>query len=296
MTDGSRTGTGVVERDLSIDLLSQVHRRTTTVDWLVLLAIPSVLIGVSLVPRSIRLGYALAYQQPTLTTMFTAHFVHLSSTHLWTNLLAYALIVPLAYLFSLLADRRTEFYITFVTAVLSFPIALSVVNVVFVRSRIGLGFSGIVASFLGFLPLTLFWFLEARVDGRLAPRHAPVLFFLGTSIVAVWGIPRSPGRAIGAVIAVLAGALYLRRIAVGLAQPHSGIDAASTDGPVTFAGLGLSVFVVFVFAAFPADPTGDGTVVNLLLHLLGYCFGFIVPYTTFCVLGYRPDSGYCSIR
>lgn len=287
MEDGTRAGDGAVGSDRSPRLLARVRGRGEPLDWAVLLAVPLASIAVLTLPPSIRFEYALAYQQPTLTTMFTAHFVHLSPGHLETNLLAYAVLVPFAYLYSLLAGRRTEFYLVFGTSVLLFPVVLSGVDLVFVRPRIGLGASGIVTAVLGFLPVTLFWFLHTYVDRRIEAGHAPVLFFLGTALVAVRAVPPSAGSALAGVLSVLGGALYLRRLSTDLGRRGAIDGSTPSDAHLAFAVLGLTAFVAVVLAAFPADHGGDGPVVNLLVHYLGYCFGFIVPYTTFRLWGGR---------
>jgi len=35
-----------------------------------------------------------------------------------------------------------------------------------------------------------------------------------------------------------------------------------------------------LIAAFPGTPGGNGSIVNLYSHFLGYAFGYIVPYVT----------------
>lgn len=249
-------------------------------DWLLLLAVPVVLTAVFVLPEPVKLEYVLAYEQPTIETAFAAHFVHLTVRHLGSNLVAYVLLVALAYLFSQLADRRREFFVTFTTFLLVFPVVLSGLNILFPRPRIGYGFSGIVAAFLGFLPLTLLWFLEERFDG-IDSDHAPLLFFLGTGVIAVWGVPATFGSWIGTAIATVAGVLYLHAIAADLTTPKVVASTSPFDDSVAFAGFGVSLFVLLVFAAFPTDPVEGRKIANLLLHLFGYCFGFMVPYATF---------------
>jgi hypothetical protein len=38
------------------------------------------------------------------------------------------------------------------------------------------------------------------------------------------------------------------------------------------------IAVGYPVVGFPSDPAGGGSVVNLYVHLLGFCLGFIAPF------------------
>jgi hypothetical protein len=50
------------------------------------------------------------------------------------------------------------------------------------------------------------------------------------------------------------------------------------------------VFLSYPFVAFPSNPIGDGTVVNLYTHLLGFALGFISTYSLRIVTGFGSDE------
>lgn len=76
---------------------------------LVLLVVPVVLLGVYAVPEPIRREWVFSYVEPTATTAFTSHFVHLGAEHLAVNLASYLLLAPTAYALSTLSGRRGAF-------------------------------------------------------------------------------------------------------------------------------------------------------------------------------------------
>lgn len=257
------------------------------VDLALIALVPIALLLVFALPLELREAYLLAYREPTIPTAFASHFVHLRTGHLAANLLGYGVVVSVAYSLSLSGGRRREFLVAFVTFLLAFPFVLSALDVLFARPRLGYGFSGIVMAFLGFLPLPLLWHLEARFDASLDADHSPVLFFFGMAAIAAWAAPLTLPNLAVLVLAVGAGTVYLRslRADVGGSLLASLRAAAENTGHFEFALGGLVLFALFPFAAFPPDPVGAGTVLNLYTHLLGYAFGYIAPYTSFLLLG-----------
>lgn len=260
----------------------EVRRCVRAVDLAVIAAIPAVLLAVFALPEPVKIELVLAYTRPSVGTAFSSHFVHLSWDHLLSNLAGYALVCLPAYLFCVLAGRRRQFFVAFVTFVLAFPFAISGINALFVRPRIGFGFSGVVMAFLGFLPLALFWYLEDRIDAGFDLDHSPILFFLGMGLIATWAVPHTPRSMLVEGVVGLALLGYIRSLLRDVPSSVGGLLAdAGTVGNLEFAISGLSLYFLFPFAAFPPDPTANGTILNLLSHLLGYSLGFIAPYVTF---------------
>lgn len=263
------------------NLLAAVRRRGRPVDLPLLLAVPLALVAIYLLPRPVKLDLALSYARPTVLTMFASHFVHLRLVHLLTNLAGYALLVPLAYTFCVLSGRRTHFYVAFVTILLAFPFALSALNVAFSRPAIGLGYSGIVMAFLGFLPLSLLWFVEIQFAPGVNANHSPLFYYLGTGLIAVWAVPPTLWTTAVVFVALLASAYYLRQLVAALDVSRPVRRWASRVGYAEIVLAGVLLYFAFPFAAFPPRVVGDGIVLNLYSHLLGYSFGFIVPYVAF---------------
>lgn len=271
--------------------LQAVRARIRVRDVLLLAAVPVVLGGVFLLPVATRQAYVLAYLEPTVTTAFTAHYVHLTGGHLAANLLGYLVVVPIAYLLSLLGGRRREFFMVFVTVLVVFPFVISFLNVLIERPRIGFGFSGLMVAFLGFLPLPITWYLQDRFGGPIHIEQAPFLFLVGIVVIAGWGTPMTDLTLFVLGGALVGGVGYLQSILANIdGSPVVAMRRAKRNvGHFEFAASGLAVFTLLPFAAFPADPLGYGTVMNVYTHLLGYCFGFLVPFVAFILL--RPDDG-----
>lgn len=259
------------------------HRLVSLQDLLVLATVPAVLVGVFLLPNSTRMGYVLAYADPTVLTAFSMHFVHLDVGHLLTNLIVYLLVVPVAYLESRRANRRELFWAAFVTFLLVLPFALSGLNLLFDRPAIGFGFSGINMAFLGLLGLFLIAGAGHRPGRTTSVHHAPGLFFAGTGLMATLAVP-DPRIRLGLVAAAtLAACLYLIELGDG-APIRARLETALRSDGLDLTVAGLAVFLFVPFAAFPTNPAEAGQVLNLYTHFLGYGLGFIAPYATVSIL------------
>lgn len=262
-------------------------RAGTNVEDLFLLAVvPAALLVVFLLPPTIVDAWRLAILDPTVHALFLSHFVHGSTGHLFANLIGYTFLAPLTYALCVSAGRRREFVISFVTFLVAFPPVLSALNVALVRPSIGYGFSGIVMALLGLLTLAVVWHVEARFAGSLDVTDAPLVFFLVVAVITVSAAPPSRLRRIALGLATIAVLVYVSSAAVSLdglsalVSPHD----VRAPGRVELAFAGVLTAVLFPLAAFPPDPTGSGTVLNLYEHALGYCLGFIVPFVTFLVI------------
>lgn len=248
-------------------------------DVAVVAAVPLALVAIYGLPEATREALVLNYQSPTVLAMYTSHFVHFSGAHLLTNLLAYLLAVVPAYGYCVLADRRLDFVVTFGVVMLGFPFVLSALNVVFVRPSVGFGFSGVAMAFLGFVPVALAMFAGERLAPAVSIDHAPLLFFAGVETIAVLAVPESVVGAIAVAVAALGVAVY--SVALWEAVGADGFRvAAGRVGDAEFAAAGVVLVLAFPFVAFPTRIAENGVVLNVYTHLLGYCFGFIVPYAT----------------
>lgn len=257
---------------------------------LVLLALPALaMVGVFALPDAVTAGFALHYEDPTPLAMYASNFLHRSLGHLLGNLVAYLLIAPLGYLLCVLGGRRGLFLASFATFLLVLPWVLSALNVVLARPRVGFGFSGVTLAFFGLLPSALLAFVDSQFTDDVGIRHSPVLFFAGATLIGVLALPSLTGPSFGVTaVAALATARYGRDVrrdltTVSLDALH---NAAVEDGG--FLELGVSalvVFLSFLFVAFPSDPADHGAVVNLYVHLLGYCLGYLSPFCTAFLAG-----------
>lgn len=220
----------------------------------------------------------LDYRAPTLLTAYVSHFVHLTGEHLLTNLVVFGLLFVLGYRLAATRRRRWLFHAAAFTYLVAFPFALSALNLAFPRPRIGFGFSGIAMAFLGFLPLALASALEERFPGTRAVARAPGLFMVGLAVIAWLAIPPMGLRPLLVVAIAVAALAHLPGV-----PTTDGVRAGvrwlldTPRGGLVIAGLAALVLVPLV--AFPSNPASGNEVTNLYSHFLGYCLGFIVPYT-----------------
>lgn len=230
-------------------------------------------------PKLVRLDLALDHQAPTLLTAYASHFVHLRGAHLLTNLVVFGLLFSLCLSLASAGRRRDVFRVAVATYLLAFPLALSWLNLALPRASIGYGFSGISMAFLGLLPLAIAFAVGARSTGTGAVDRSPGLFLAGLAVISWIALPASGVRALLALVSAVAAVAYLPGVptAADLRDGARWVVATDRGGLVL---VGLVAFLLIPFAAFPRTVASGTVVVNLYSHLLGYCLGFLVPYTT----------------
>jgi hypothetical protein len=185
------------------------------------------------------------------------------------------------------SGHRQQFYVVFFNFVLVFPTLLSYLNLSVLRLSVGFGFSGIVMAFAGYLPVALAKYAETHFD--IGPRTAiaPVLAFLSLALIAVLSVRSVIAEnttvllgVSGLVVAtVLSAVLYA--VSVSERQPNlrtNLIEATAKPGYFELGVVALVLVFGLPFVAFPANPSGASTAVNLYVHLLGYTLGFLVTY------------------
>ncbi|MDZ7745798.1 MAG: hypothetical protein U5K28_04470 [Halobacteriales archaeon] len=243
---------------------------------------PRVLSAVFVLPATTRESLAFAYREPTVVTAYTAHFVHFKIDHLAANVLGYVLLAGSGYVLAVLAGQRRLFGASAVTYVLAFPFALSGLNLAVPRNAVGYGFSGVNIAFAGVLGLLLVAYASRRIDSRLRVRHAPGVFFTAVVVVSLLALPAGVVSISVASASALVAGVYVVSSWYDLSRTGAHTEeAAGADSTASFRDIGMLAAVVFFgypFVGFPPAMPVDGSVVNLYVHLLGFCLGFIVPY------------------
>ncbi|WP_435095801.1 hypothetical protein [Halorubrum sp. N11] len=257
-------------------------------DLLVLATVPVVLGAVFALPESTRRSLAFAYTDPTALTAFTAHYVHLDAGHLAGNVAGYALLAGVGYALAVVAGYRRFFMIALATFLLAFPFVLSALNLAVPRNAIGFGFSGINMALAGLLPLLLGVYARERFFRESSLRALPAVFFPLVGWMAFLALPVPLGTFEGIGLAGLAtaiaggllGLLYASSTGIRVREAvRSGARAAvSNPGDGDMLAVGVALLVGYPIVGFPADPTGADSVVNLYVHLLGFCLAFIGPF------------------
>jgi hypothetical protein len=274
------------DRTLRRELLAGVR----AVDLLVLLAVPAVLLAAFSLPEATRRSLAFAYADPTLRSAFASHYVHLDAGHLAGNLAGYGLLAGVGYPVAVLGGSRRLFLTALATFLLAFPFALSALNLAVPRDAIGFGFSGINMALAGLLPLLLGTYARERFAPEASLRALPAVFFALVGWIALLALPVSTtglglaGLATGVAGALLA-VLYASSAGIAVREAvREGVRAvASRPGEGDLFAVGAVIVVGYPLVGFPSDPTGAGSVVNLYVHLLGFCLAFIGSFALLAV-------------
>ena len=230
--------------------------RLSFTDIVAVALVPVVLVAIFLLPEGTRREFALLYTEPTLRTLYTAHFVHLAFPHLVANLLVYLLVVPFSLFVSVWSGRRRRFYVVALVVLVIFPVVLSGLNVLFPRPRLGMGFSGLNLAFVGYLPHVLADRFEAERPEWTELRAAllALAFFVGTAIVTVRVLGSIGGAPRVGLVWLLAAGLGSLAAATVLTRPvvsclRSQGLAGGTIPPLS--ALGSLLFVLAMIVGFP---------------------------------------------
>lgn len=265
----------------------EIDRRGAALDVILLAAVPVVLLLVFALPVGWKESLALSYADPTVRSAFTSHYVHFSAGHLLTNVLGYVLVVSTVYLVATAVGRRQQFFVVFSVFLLALPFGLSAFNLLFPRTTYGVGFSGIVLAFLGYLPMVLTPLLGRQLGISITGVHSNWLFFFGLGVISFAAVPGLYGAGIAAV-AVLAGILVFRPV-IEKAR-REGIRKGSVvlveTGSAELVIAGVAIFVTYPLVVFLQGGQAFGSRVNVYTHVVGFCLGYIVPYTTLLVVGF----------
>lgn len=265
-------------------VLRQLHEAGWWGDVLILAFLPVVLVVTFTLPLDAKLRLALEYANPTVVSAFTSHFVHLSEKHLAINLLGSLIVVPTGYLLSVLGGRRRQFLTVFACFVFAFPFALSGLNLLFVRPGVGIGFSGIVLAFVGYLGIALLDFCGERYEVPVDGTRSAWLFFLALALIA-YDLPvYGPTLAL---VALLTSLVFGSDLAFSLGWDELARvgSAAANDVGGNLVVLGATVFLVYPVVSITTTPaTANGTI-NVYAHVLGFCLGYIATYVTILLDG-----------
>ncbi len=251
----------------------------------VVLAAPSIaLVAVFLLPEPTRRSLAFEYSAPTLTTAFTAHYVHLSAEHFLANLAGYSLLAGVGYALAVAGRHRRFFLASLATFCLGFPPVLSALNLAVPRHAVGFGFSGVNMALVGLLPLLLAVYAREHFSASAPTRALPAVFFVLVGWIGFLALPISltgfgvAGLSVAAAGLLLGATYALTSAGGGPCLRQWSREILDRAGHGDLFAVGVVLLVAYPVIGFPAEPTVDGSVVNLYVHLLGFCLAFIGPY------------------
>ncbi|GAB3416227.1 hypothetical protein GCM10027435_13220 [Haloparvum alkalitolerans] len=267
-------------------LLGAFLTRSRPADAVALAVPPLVMVGVFALPVETRRALAFQYTDPTVVTAFAAHYVHLTVGHLLANLIGYGLLAGVGYAAALLGGRRRFYLTALATDLLAFPFVLSALNLAVPRHAVGYGFSGINMAILGVLPLVAAAYARTQLLAASERDLRPAAFFLLVGWMGLLALPIGGGDALVGTAATTAsaviGAGYLYaaiRGTEGRRLPREWARAVTARrGYGDLFAVAGALLVAYPAVGFPVDPATGTSVLNLYVHLLGFCLGFIGPY------------------
>ncbi|GAB7013191.1 hypothetical protein JCM18549_14620 [Halolamina salina] len=261
-------------------------------DCLALALVPAIAVAAFTLPVARRESLAFAYRDPSLLTAYTAQFVHFDAAHLAANALGYVLVAGLGYVLAALSGYRRLFGVAASTYLLAFPPALSWLNLALPRNAVGYGLSGLNMAFVGLLALVLVAY-GGRLDDRISVRYAPGLFFAVVALIALI-VPRAGTvTGIGAASVFVAAGYVVSARRSWPERPGTGRRRLDRAGWLDAGILGTVTLFGYQFVGFGSLATGSG-IVNVYVHLLGFCLGFIVPYIALVLGVLGADRGFLS--
>lgn len=255
----------------------ELARRASVPEIGLFVVIPAVLVLVHFLAEPTRETLVFRAAKPTVVTAFTAHYLHQSTAHLLGNLLIYVGAVGTGYPLALLAGVRRSYRLLVVGILLGFPFVLSTTHLVLFGTGTLVGFSGLTLALVGLLPLVLFAYLRARIDGSITVNDAPALFFLGTALIA-WRTS-APGSIVLPLVLASLGVSALYLVSFGRRLAREGRSPGPQRLPRGYVELPAAVVLVFFLSlavGFPRNPIGvDGPTMHLVIHLVAFSLGFI---------------------
>lgn len=244
-----------------------------------------------LTPPSIQVALAFDHGQFVLHTLLTAAYVHGSDSHLYNNLVGYAIAALYTYALCLSVDERRWFRRTFPVQLLVVPILVNLVSYAIFQLQfpdadpVSRGFSGVVSGFVGFLLVASYVFVRERHN-----REVGYAIGLGMLLVVLQLIDlRYAGRMRPSVTGLIAlgGMLvivpYLRD-GIGVPTGTARITAMKTSGAIGVVGF---IFIYLMLHLFPDPGTivTDGTITNVFGHAAGFVWGALISIVTWSYRG-----------
>ncbi len=258
-------------------------------DFIGLIAIAALLAAIHFfAPTSLKEALVFDYAQFRVYTLFTAAFVHASNTHLYGNLLGYALTIVYAYALCLHSDGFRWFRRTTIAVLIAVPILTNLTSYVIISSQypasnpVSRGFSGVVAGFGGMLLVALYRFIRLKFNKDLAWAVGLSLFLLLMQLIDLryaGGLRLSvTGLVLLGIVLVFGQYLYQRDIVIDERADIERIGIAA--GVVVLVGVVLAVLVLGLFPQAEA-LVEDGQFTNVFAHAAGFLWGLVTSSALF---------------
>lgn len=244
------------------------------------LVIPIVLLTVASLPQNIQESWTLYLSSPSLWDAYLSNFVHGSFHHVGNNLIAYVFLMAVLLPLAVFADWKRELHVTMLFFLIVVPFVVSYYSI-WTLGGIGVettvGFSGVVAVFLGLLPILLFAFFQRAVSSNIRVHYSLALVTLELAVIFYsWS-----GVSIPVIALVTLGALGL-----GLVWWDTRGDWTPLLSSKANVILVLTTVLTFSFVSY-SILVDVGPSVNVYGHFIGFVSGFLFPAGLSLVLDLR---------
>jgi len=243
-------------------------------DWaFFFIVIPAILTGIYVMPAAITDSFNWDPQKATILSAFMSHYTHTNFLHFIGNLSQY---VAIMFLIFCIEPKKTTFRKASLVILLAFPLLLTASELYLAPKLGGLGFSGLLAAFLGYLPYSAYNYLKEK-GVPLKSYFLVLLMLLNFGImILTWqniAISQYLMVLVGVLLLAYSGRTGLIALAKFLRQQHQKFksDKALYFIPMLIAVL-ASVYMLSLAAIVPQNINQDGQTVNILVHYLGYAF------------------------
>ena len=264
-------------------MTNTTQSRIVALDATLLLTVPTLLAAIHfLTPTTLQNALAFNHTRFNGYTLLTAAYVHASNTHLYNNLVGYALTATYTYALCLFADERQWFRRTLPIYLLALPVLVNLTSYAIFQLQypdadpVSRGFSGVVGGLGGFLLVALYVFVKKRHDGQLAYAVGLTTFLLLMQLIDL----RYAGgfRLSVTGLVLLGGALVFGQYAwrgVEVPDGEARRAAVITAGAVGLVGVVLGVLILGLFPEAEALVEG-GSFTNVFAHAAGFLWGIVV--------------------
>jgi len=268
--------------------LSDIYQHTATVtsryERLALFGlVPSLLTAIALLPAGVTGSWILRVNAPSAQAVYLTNFVHSGWAHLAINAATYLVFMSTLFAVAVYAEaRRSLFAVTMVFVVVVPGIVSGYTLWLVSESGVNtvVGFSGVNAALLGYIPVVLFRFFHETVNAEIRPHHAlGVVAVVLAVIFSMWSGVRGS--------TILLGGLGVVGVCLTWWLGRSEWRTITTSAPRAM--LVWSATVVFLGGSYGMFVNTSPST-NVYGHLSGFVAGVAIP-----TLGSILMTGYQSV-
>jgi len=255
--------------------LSDIYQHTATVtsryERLALFGlVPGVLTAIALLPAGVTGSWILHVNAPSAQAVYLTNFVHSGWAHLAINVATYLVFMSTLLAVAVYAEaRRSLFAVTMVFVVVVPGIVSGYTLWLVSESGVNtvVGFSGVNAALLGYIPVVLFRVFHKTVNAEIRPHHALAVVAVVLAVIfSTWSGVRG--------LTVLLGGLGVVGVCLTWWLGRSEWRTITTSAPRAM--LVWSATIVFLGGSYGMFVNTSPST-NVYGHLSGFVAGVAIP-------------------